>query len=88
VLDSQISIMLKQNQKIEEQGKEYDRDIKKKSFELEKHLKDISKSRFDYENEVKTLEHELAREVEENYENQMTIQKERAFEDVADQRFK
>jgi len=80
--------MLQQNHKIEEVGKEYDRDVKKSTFELEKHLKDISKQRFDYENEVKTLEHELNRENEENYDNHMTIKKEKAFDDVAEDRFK
>jgi hypothetical protein len=68
--------MLEQNHKIEEVGKEYDRDIKKKCFDLEKQLKDISKQRFDYENDLRSMEHEMGREAEENYENTMHIQKE------------
>lgn len=59
--------MLEQNSKIEEVGKEYDRDFKRECFDLEKKLKDISKLRFDYENDLKALEHELTRESDENY---------------------
>lgn len=88
VLDAQVHVMLNQNKKIEEVGKEYDRDYKKRNFELEKNLKDISKLRFDFENELKTMEHDLTRESDENYSSQVTVQKENAFKDVADKRFR
>lgn len=88
VLDSQINIMLQQNHKIEDVGKEHERDSNKTKFDLEKLLKDVSKQRLDYETELKTMEHELNRENEGHYENVMVIQKEKAFEEVTDQRFK
>ena len=53
ILDSQINIMLSQNQKIEENKSVYDRDFKKKNYELDKKCKEISKQRVDLENELK-----------------------------------
>ena len=88
VLDAQINIMLSQNQNVEETGKEYDRDFKRKNFELEREFKDISKQRFDLENELRHLESELNKESDDNYGNKMTIMKEKEFEQVADVRFK
>ena len=75
VLDSQINIMLQQNQRIEELQKEYDFNTKKRLFELEREFKDTSKQRFDLENECRSLESELNRENEDNYNNKMTIEK-------------
>lgn len=40
------------------------------------------------ENELKSLEHEFARENEENYNGKMTIIKEKEFEEVANTRHK
>ena len=88
VLDSQINIMMSQNQKIEEAGKIYDRDFKKKNFELEKKFKDISKQRFDLENDLRSMDHEFQRELEENYTSKMTIIKDKELEEVSGTRHK
>lgn len=87
VLDSQINIMLQQNQKIEDQQKEYDFHTKKRLFELEREFKDTSRQRFDLENECRALENELNKENEENYNNKMTIEKDKQFEDLNNVRF-
>ena len=86
-LDQQITVMLNQNHKIEEQGKEYDREFNKKNFELERELKEVSKARFDLEGEVKAYDQELQKQNEENYKNKMTIIKEQAFDKVNNDRF-
>ena len=43
MLDSQINIMLTQNQKIEDQQRDYNGVVSKRHFELDRELKDISK---------------------------------------------
>lgn len=73
VLDSQINIMLQQNQKIEDNQKEYDFYTKKRYFELDREFKDMSKQRFDLENECKGLDSELQKEQLQNYNNKMKI---------------
>ena len=73
---------------IEDVSKTYDRDFKKKNFELEKKFKDVSKQRFDLENELKSMDYEFQREAEDNYGNRMTIIKEKEFEEVANTRHK
>ena len=87
VLDSQISVMLTQNSKIEDQQKEYDFNTKKRLFELERELKDLSKQRFDLENEIRALDSDFTREAEENYNDKMTIVKDKEFEELGKQRF-
>eukprot|EP00347_Sterkiella_histriomuscorum_P012977 403366488 len=88
VLDSQINVMLHQNLKIEENQKEYDFNTKKRLFELEREFKETSKQRFDLENECRSLENELGRENDDNYNNKMTIIKDREFDDLNNHRFK
>jgi hypothetical protein len=56
-------------------------------FELEREFKDTSKHRFDLENECRALESELNRENEDNYNNKMTIVKDKEFEDLLNKRF-
>jgi hypothetical protein len=80
VLDSQINIMLSQNQKIEDQQRDYNGIVSKRHFELDKELKDVSKQRLDVENELRALDNEFKRESDENYESKMTIEKEREFD--------
>lgn len=82
VLDSQISIMLQQNQKIEDQQKEYDMATKKRIYEIDRELKDTSKQRFELENEVRQLETDLNKENEEHYNNTMHIVKDKKFEEL------
>lgn len=86
VLDAQINVMQQQNQKIEEQQREYDFATKKRLFELEREFKEISKQRFDLENECRQLESELTRESEDNYNNKMTLDKDKAFEALGEER--
>ena len=80
VLDSQINIMLSQNQKIEDQQAEYNAIFKKRHFELDKDLKEVSKQRLDVENELRALDNEYGREAQDNYDNKMTIIKDREFD--------
>ena len=69
-------------------GKVYDRDFKKKNFELEKKFKDVSKQRFDLENDLRNMENEFKRESDDNYTNKMTIIKDKEFEEVSNLRHK
>ena len=87
VLDSQINIMLDQNQKLETQQREYDNATKKKVYELDRELKDTSKQRFELENEVKSLENELNKENEEHYNNTMHIIKDKKFDELVNLRW-
>jgi len=80
VLDSQINIMLSQNQKIEEQQRDYNGNVSKRHFELDKELKDVSKQRLDVENELRQMDNDFKRESEDNYENKMSIDKDKAFD--------
>lgn len=88
VLDSQINVMQEQNQKIEDSQKEYDFNTKKRLFELEREFKDTSKQRFDLENECRAFESETHRENEENYNNKMSLEKDKQFEELLNTRFK
>ena len=72
--------MLGQNQNVEGSQKEYDYFTKKKTFELERELKDTSKSRFDLEGDLRALENEFGREEDENYDHTMAITKDKEFE--------
>lgn len=87
VLDSQINIMLQQNSKMDGSQKDYDYNTKKRLFELEREFKEISKQRFDLENDLRATEHELAREQEENYNNKMTLIKDKEFEGLGNDRY-
>lgn len=80
VLDSQINIMLSQNQKIEEQQKDYNSVVTKRHFEVDRELKDVSKQRLDAENELRALDNEFGREGTDNYGNKMAIIKEKEFD--------
>lgn len=82
VLDSQITIMHTQNQKIGEQQGEYDFATKKRIYEIDRELKETSKQRFEFENEVKSLESELNKENEEYYNNTMHIVKDKKFDEL------
>jgi len=62
VLDSQINIMLSQNQKIEDQQRDYNSVVSKRHFELDRELKDVSKQRLDVENDLRGLDSEFGRE--------------------------
>jgi chromosome segregation ATPase len=87
VLDSQINIMLAQNSKVEGQQKDYDYQTKKRIFEIERELKDTSKSRFDLETELRALEHELGKEDEDSYANTMNITKDIEFTKLENARY-
>jgi hypothetical protein len=72
--------MLQQNQKIEEQQKDYNGVVSKRHFEVDRELKDVCKQRLDSESELRAMENEFSREGHENYENKMTIIKEKEFD--------
>lgn len=80
VLDSQINIMLAQNQKIEDQQKDYNQGASKRHFEVDRELKEVSKQRLDSENDLRQQENEFGRESADNYSNKMTIEKDKEFE--------
>jgi hypothetical protein len=54
---------------------------------LEREFKETSKSRFDLENECRSLESEFGREHDDNYSNKMTIIKDKEFDDLTNLRF-
>lgn len=72
---------------MEEQQKQFDHTTKKRLFELEREFKDIGKQRYDLENELRQLEHDLLREGEDNYNNKMAIIKERESEELGNARY-
>lgn len=80
--------MLSQNQRSEDQQREYDFQTKKRLFELEKEVKDISKQRFDLENDIKALDNDFNKEGVENYNNKMAIIKDKQLDDLGNNRFK
>lgn len=43
--------------------------------------------RFDLENDIRYLEKEIEKETEENYNNRMTLIKEKEFDDLANKRY-
>lgn len=55
---------------------------------MEREFKEISKQRYDLENELRQIEHDLLREGEDNYSNKMTIIKEKEFDDLGNDRYK
>lgn len=75
ILDSQINVMLSQNQKIEEQQKDYNGVVSKRHFELDRELKDVSKQRLDTENDLRSLDNDFKREGDDNYDNKMSLKK-------------
>ena len=82
VLDSQINIMLTQNQKIEDQQRDYNSVVSKRHFDLDRELKDVSKQRLDVENDLRALDNEFGREAQDNYEYKMTLEKEHQFDSL------
>jgi hypothetical protein len=80
--------MQQQNQRIEEQQRDYEFATKKRLFELEREFKELSKQRFDLENECRQMENELSREGEDNYTSKMTLDKDKAFDLLAEERHK
>ena len=55
---------------------------------MEKKFKDVSKQRFDLENELRSMDNEFNRENDDNYTNKMTIIKEKEFDEVSNTRHK
>ena len=86
ILDSQINVMLSQNQKIEDQQKDYNGVVSKRHFELDRELKDVSKQRLDTENDLRSLDNDFGREGSDNYENKMSIIKDREFDSLDNHR--
>lgn len=58
VLDSQINVMLSQNQKVEDHQRDYNGVYMKRHGELDRELKDVSKQRADTESDVRDNEKE------------------------------
>ena len=54
--------MLTQNQKVEDQQRDYNAVVSKRHFELDKELKEVSKQRIDVENELRSMDNEHSRE--------------------------
>lgn len=86
VLDSQINVMITQNTKVEDQKKDYNTVVTKRIFEVDKEYKEVSKQRLDVENELKSFENEYGREFQDNYEDKMTIIKDKEFDILDNQR--
>ncbi len=82
VLDSQINIMLSQNQKVEDQQRDYNGGYMKRHSELDRELKEVSKQRVDTESDVRDHEKEQDREANENYESTMYIIKDNTFDEL------
>lgn len=79
--------MLEQNHTSEKAQRTYEKETSKRLFELEKEVKEISRARFDMENDIKALENEYLREQAENYNSKMHIIKDKTFDDVGNARF-
>ena len=62
VLDSQINIMISQNNKVKEQQFEYQTVFGKRQFELDKEMKDLNNQRALAENDLRVHENEHVRE--------------------------
>ena len=54
---------------------------------MEKEFKEISKNRFDLDNDLRILDNEINKENDENYISKMTIIKDKEFEQLQNKRF-
>ena len=73
VLDSQINIMITQNNKVKENISENDQFFKKRLFDIERDLKDQNNQRTNADNELRMYEAELKKEQDNNYNYKMTL---------------
>lgn len=60
--------------------------VSKRHFELDRELKDVSKQRLDTENDLRSLDNDFGREGSDNYENKMSIIKDREFDSLDNHR--
>lgn len=75
VLQAQIKIMREQNQDLSTQHRDYDQQIKKKQFDVEKEGKDQQRVRLELEAEMRNMETQNAKSSTEHYNNTMYLQK-------------
>ena len=73
VLDSQINVMVTQNNKVKENIAENDQFFKKRLFEIDRDLKDSNNHRINAENELRMHDNELLKEQANNYNYKMTL---------------
>jgi len=88
VLDSQINIMIAQNNKVKEQQFEYQTVYGKRHFDLDKEMKDLNNQRAIAENDYRVHETEHIRESSDQYNNKMYLIKDKTFDDLAVYRHK
>lgn len=79
-LHAQIQIMKAQNSTLQTVYRDYDQDVKKRQFELEKDGKDKQRDRVELEADIRQLESQLHKQSEEHYKNGMFLQKDAAGE--------
>ena len=88
MLDSQINIMIAQNNKVKEQQFEYQTVYGKRHFDLDKEMKDLNNQRAIAENDYRVHETEHIRESSDQYNNKMYLIKDKTFDDLAVYRHK
>lgn len=72
--------MKAQNSTLQTVYRDYDQDVKKRQFELEKDGKDKQRDRVELEADIRQLESQLHKQSEEHYKNGMFLQKDAAGE--------
>lgn len=88
VLDSQINIMISQNNKVKEQQFEYQTVYGKRQFELDREMKDLNNQRAIAENDFRVHENEHGRETTQQYDNKMYLIKDKTFDELTSMRHK
>lgn len=75
VLQAQIKLMKDQNAALSTQHRDYDQEIKKKQFELEKEGRDLQRVRLELEAEMRNMETQHSKCGQEHYNNTMYLMK-------------
>ena len=80
VLAAQIDIMKQQNQKLTQAQKAYKEETDKQAYDLDRVLKDTQKARIDIEADLRRIENELDKSLNDHYDHKMLQDGEKASE--------
>ena len=81
VLQAQIKIMRDQNQELSTRHRDYDQEIKKKQFEIEKDGKDQQRVRLELEAEIRSLDTQHQKQATDDYNNTMYLSRDKKTEE-------
>ena len=88
VLNAQIKIMKEQNAVLSQQHRDYDTEIRKKQFEVEKEGKDTQRVRLELEAEMRSMDATQTKAAAEDYQNTMYLMKDAKSDEELKRRHK